>query len=47
VLDDALERGVRLLQGREGFVEPIANVVVCLVEQVLPAGPIWTKNDSV
>jgi len=36
VLDYALEGGVRLLQRRERLVEPVADVVVDLIAQVLP-----------
>ena len=37
VLDHAFEGGVGLLQRREGLVEPVADVVVDLVEEVVPA----------
>ena len=37
VLDDAFEGGIGFLERREGLVEPVADVVVYLVEQVVPA----------
>ena len=39
VLDDAFEGGVGLLQRRERFVEPVADVVVDLVAEVSPSAP--------
>ena len=44
VLDDAFEGRVGLLQRGEGLVEPVADVVVDLVEEVVPPGLLWDEE---
>ncbi len=44
VVEHALQAGVLLLQRPQGLVEPVADVVVQLVAQVLPAGPLGDEE---
>ena len=44
VVEHALQARVLLLQGRQGLVEPVADVVVQLVAQVLPAGLLGARR---